>query len=108
MQTIQQARRRDWITLAALVLGGFMLRWHQLGQISLWFDELNIFNSNLFRAKAQPLFSFVSAIYNEHTLSPGWPALVWFARRIFGPAVSVAGMPSVLAGTRAIAVVFLL
>mgnify|MGYP001181036558 CR=1 FL=1 len=97
-----------WILLGAIVFAALLLRVHHLSQISLWLDETDFFNENIYGDHPQSLFDFARSTKDATTNTWGWPAVIWISCRIFGSTAGIARMPSVLVGTGAVFFVFLL
>src|SRR5580698_6723532 len=89
---------RRWVVLSILVLAALVLRLHHVSHIYMWEDETDIFNAHVFYHPPQPLLDFASSTQKYTTYNWGWPAIIWFACRAFGPVIGVARMPSVVAG----------
>jgi hypothetical protein len=100
--------RWQWMLLGAVAFAALLLRAHHLSQISLWLDETDFFNEKVWGAHPQSLFDFAKSTKDATTNTWGWPAVIWISCRIFGPTVGIARMPSVVVGTAAVLLVFLL
>jgi hypothetical protein len=104
--------RWQWLAVAAVVLSALLLRAHHLSQVFAWLDETDFFNEGIYGDPygGPPMslvhFSIWTRSYSTNTW--GWPAVVWMTCRLFGCTLAVARAPSVLVGTSAILLVFLL
>ena len=100
--------RWRWVLLIAVVVGAFLLRAHDVSRIFLWLDETDFFNERLFGAHPKALLDYALTTKNGTTNTMGWPAILWMSCRLFGPTLGVARAPSVLVGTAAVVLIFLL
>jgi len=107
-QAEQDRPRWQWALLAALVAGAVCLRAHDLGRVFFWWDESDFFNESIYGNHPASLIHFALAAKNSTTNTWGWPAIVWVFCRALGPTLTVARIPSVLAGAAAVLLVFFL
>jgi hypothetical protein len=97
-----------WVLLILALLLGLSLRLHELNDISLWMDETDWFDHNLYDHMPQSLRKFVALKAQEHTAGPLHILIIALACKLFGGLPMVARMPSVLFGTAAILAIFVL
>lgn len=96
-----------WIAAGALALFALLLRAHDLHRIFFWLDEADFFNEHVYGASPQPLLQFARATEAGTTNTWGWPVLIWLCCRAFGATLTVARLPSLIAGAAAAPLVFL-
>jgi hypothetical protein len=107
--SLARARRKmRWTLLVVVVAGAFLLRVHEISRIFLWLDETDFFNDRLYGAHPQSLLDFARWTRDYTTNTVGWPAVIWMSCRLFGPTLGVARAGAAIAGTAAVALVFLL
>jgi hypothetical protein len=97
-----------WLSLAAVILGAFLLRVHDVSRIFLWLDETDFFNEQLYGDAPKSMLSFALATRNATTNTWGWPAVIWLSCHLFGATVTAARAPSVIAGTGSVFLVFMI
>lgn len=100
--------RRQWSSLAFVLLAAFLLRAYDLSRIFIWLDETDFFNEYIYGNHPKALIDFAVTTKNATTNTWGWPAVIWMACRAFGRTIGVARAPSVLVGTAAVFLLFLL
>jgi len=97
-----------WGWLAAVVLGGLLLRLYDVSRIFLWLDETDMFNEYVYGSHPMSLVHFALYTRDATTVTWGWPGLIWIVSRAFGPTIGIARMPTVLASAAGVLVLFLL
>jgi hypothetical protein len=97
-----------WGLLAAIVLGGFLLRVHDVSRIFLWLDETDMFNEYVYGSHHKSLIDFALYTRDSTTVTWGWPGLIWIVSRVFGATIGIARMPSVLVSSAGVLLLFLL
>ena len=97
-----------WVALAVIVLGALLLRTHDLSRIFLWLDETDMFNEYVYGDHPKSLVDFALTTRNTTTVTWGWPAVIWIVTKLFGPTVGVARMPTVIASTLGVLLIFVL
>jgi hypothetical protein len=108
IQAEQEQPRWHWALLAALVVGAVFLRAHDLARVFFWWDESDFFNESIYGNHPASLIHFALAAKNSTTNTWGWPAIVWVFCSALGRTLTVARIPSVLAGAAAVLAVFFL
>ncbi len=97
-----------WGMLAAIFLGGLLLRAHNVSRIFLWLDETDMFNEYVYGGHHKSLVDFALATRDATTVTWGWPGIIWIVSRTFGPTIGMARMPTVLVSAAGILVLFFL
>lgn len=100
--------RWQWASLAFVLLAAFVLRAYDLSRIFIWLDETDFFNEYIYASHPKALIDFAVTTKNATTNTWGWPAVIWMTCRVFGRTIGVARAPSVLVGTAAVFLLFLL
>ncbi|HEY6346035.1 MAG TPA: hypothetical protein VIY49_31490 [Bryobacteraceae bacterium] len=98
----------QWALLVLVIVGAFLLRWHDFSRIFLWLDDTDFFNENLYGSHPKSLLDYALTTRDATTNTWGWPAILWMACRLFGATLQVARGCSLAAGTAAVAAVFVL
>jgi len=105
---MRKTLRWQWMLLAVIVFAALLLRTYHLSQVSLWLDETDFFNEKVWGSHPQSLFDFARSTKDATTNTWGWPAVIWMSCRMFGATVGVARVPSVVAGTALVLLVFMI
>jgi hypothetical protein len=100
--------RWRWVLLAAIVLGGLLLRTHDVARIFIWQDETDMFNEYVYGDHHKSLIDFALYTRSATTVTWGWPGIVWIVSRTFGPTIGIARMPSVLVSAAGVMLCFFL
>jgi hypothetical protein len=98
----------QWAALLAVFAAAFLLRVHDVSRIFLWLDEGDMFNEWVYSDHPKSLVDFALTTRDATTVTWGWPAVIWIVSRTFGSTIGTARIPTLVANTAGVALLFAL